>query len=178
ARLPQRGRYGARAQLPRAGRRLRRRDPPLPRRLAPRSRTLGEPRPRVAVVVDDGVLPRLEHEVEVPAVHRLLRPPAVDDAPLLAERRDVLPVHATRRAVGVRLHERGPGRVQSSRGTSSARVSGMRDHGATSTTVETPPAPTAARTWRRPSRSRPCSTSPSAATSSSCSPVCSASAPT
>ena len=51
----------------------------------------------------------------------------------------------------------------------------MRDHGATSTTVETPPAPTAAFTWRRPSRSRPCSTSPSAATSSSCSPVCSAS---
>ena len=31
----------------------------------------------------------------------------------------------------------------------------MRDHGATSTTVETPPAPTAAFTWRRPSRKPP-----------------------
>ena len=31
----------------------------------------------------------------------------------------------------------------------------MRDHGATSTTIETPPAPTAAFTWRRPSFNLP-----------------------
>jgi hypothetical protein len=45
-----------------------------------------------------------------------------------------------------RLDERSPRLVQSSRGTSSARVSGMRDHGVTSTTDETPPVPTLART--------------------------------
>src|SRR6266404_4370300 len=117
------------------------------------SSTLREPRARVVVAVDDGVLSRFEYDVEVPPVHRLLRPPAVDDAPLLADRADGLPVDAARRAVGVRLDERRTRCVQSSRGTSSARASGMRDHGATSTTVETPPAPTAAFTWRRPSRS-------------------------
>src|SRR5581483_11688473 len=103
---------------------------------------------------DDGVLSRFEHEVEVAAVDGLVGPPAVDDAPLFAHGADVLAVHAARRAVGVCLDERRSGCVQSSRGTSSARASGMRDHGATSTTVETPPAPTAAFTWRRPSRSR------------------------
>jgi hypothetical protein len=61
------------------------------------------------VAVDDGVLSRLEHDVEVPPVHRLLRPPAVDDAPLFADRADGLPVDATRRAVGVSLDERGTG---------------------------------------------------------------------
>jgi hypothetical protein len=73
------------------------------------SSTLGEPRACVVVAVDDGVLSRLEHDVEVPPVHRLLRPPAVDDAPLLAERADALPVDPARRAVGVRLDERRPG---------------------------------------------------------------------
>ena len=36
----------------------------------------------------------------------------------------------------------------------SARASGIRDHGATSTTVQTLPPPVLARTWRRPSFSR------------------------
>ena len=110
------------------------------------SSTLREPRAALAVAVDDDVLAGLEHEVEVAAVDRLVRPPAVDDPPLLAERRDALAVDAARRAVGVPFDERRPRRVQSSRGTSSARASGMRDQGATSTTIETPPAPTAART--------------------------------
>ena len=54
----------------------------------------------------------------------------------------------------VRLDERGARGVQSSRGTSSARCSGIRDHGATSTTVQTAPEPVLARTWRRPSLRR------------------------
>ena len=113
--------------------------------------------PRLAVAVDDGVLARLEDEVEVAAVDRLVRPPAVDDPPLLPHGRDALPVDALRDAVAVRLDERRARLdcVQSSRGTSSARASGMRDHGATSTTIETPPAPTAAFTWRRPCFSLP-----------------------
>src|SRR5262245_26365484 len=112
--------------------------------------TLGEPDAAVAVSVDDGVLAALEDDVEVAAVDGLVRPPAVDDAPFLADGRDALPVHRLRDPVAVRLDERRARLVQSSRGTSRARASGMRDHGATSTTIETPPAPTAAFTWRRP----------------------------
>ena len=41
---------------------------------------------------DDGVLAGLEHELEVAADDRLLGPPAVDDAPLLADERDRLVV--------------------------------------------------------------------------------------
>ena len=46
----------------------------------------------------------------------------------------------------------------------------MRDHGATSTTVQTPPSPVLAFTCRRPSRSIPWSSSPSGRTSASCWP--------
>jgi hypothetical protein len=45
---------------------------------------LREPRAALSVAVDDDVLARLEHEVEVAAVDGLVGPPAVDDPPLLA----------------------------------------------------------------------------------------------
>jgi hypothetical protein len=45
-------------------------------------------------------------------MHRVFRPPAVDDAPFLAYDCDVLPVDATRRAVRVILDERRPGAVE------------------------------------------------------------------
>jgi hypothetical protein len=77
---------------------------------------------------------------------RLLCPPAVEDAPLLADERDGLPVHTLRRAVSPHLDERSARLVYSSRGTNSARDSGIRDHGATSTTVHTEPEPVLART--------------------------------
>ena len=105
---------------------------------------LGEPRPGLLVAVDARVLARLEHDVEVAAVDRLLRPPAVDDAPFLAHDRDRLAVDAHRRPVQRRLDQRRPRRIQScysSRGTNSARASGIRDHGATSTTAQTEPDP-------------------------------------
>ena len=69
-------------------------------------------------------------------------------------------VHLPRRAVEVRLDARRARLVQSSRGTNSARVSGIRDHGATSTTVQTEPEPVLARTWRSPSLSRLRSSAP------------------
>src|SRR4029078_10118847 len=69
-------------------------------------RTLGAPGARVVVVVDDGVLSRLEDEVEVPAMDGLVGPPAVDDAPLLADDADALPVDAARGARGVPLAHR------------------------------------------------------------------------
>ena len=100
------------------------------------------------------MLARLEHEIEVAPIDRLLRPPAVDDAPLLAQARDADAIHAPRDAHGARLDEGGTRRVQasrsspgySSRGTNSARASGIRDHGATSTTAQTDPEPVLART--------------------------------
>src|SRR5918996_2411761 len=49
---------------------------------------LAEPRPALEVVEDGDVLAGLEDEVEVAPAHRLRRPPAVEDPPLLAHRRD------------------------------------------------------------------------------------------
>src|SRR3954470_15356415 len=103
-----------------------------------------------AVVEDDGVLSALEHELEVPADDGILRPPAVDDAPFLPDERDGSVVHLERPPVRVGLDARRPRRVEacgySSFGTSSARLSGTRDQGATSTTVQTEPDPVLART--------------------------------
>jgi hypothetical protein len=82
---------------------------------------------------------------------RLLRPPAVDDPPFLADERDPLPVHSARSPVSPDLDDSRSRLVYSSCGTNSARDSGIRDHGATSTTVHTEPEPVLARTWRRPS---------------------------
>src|SRR5215211_6444584 len=97
------------------------------------SRTLRKPARPLLVAEDDDVLAGVEHEVEVAARDRLLRPPAVDDAPLLAQKRDRLTVDEPRHARTRRDDERGSRLVQSSRGTKSARASGIRDHGATST---------------------------------------------
>src|SRR5947207_14647594 len=130
------------------------------------SASLREPPPARAVVEDDGVLAGLEHDLEVAAHDGRLRPPAVEHAPLFAQDRDRLMVHLPRRAVEVRLDARRARLVQSSRGTKSARVSGIRDHGATSTTVQTEPEPVLARTWRSPSLKRPRSSAPAASSSS------------
>ena len=113
---------------------------------------LGEPASALLVAEDDRVLAALEHDLEVASPHRLLRPPALDDVPLLADERDRLTVHDPRRPVEPRLDKRGPRLVYSSRGTSSARDSGIRDQGETSTTVQTEPDPVLARTCFRPSR--------------------------
>ena len=74
-------------------------------------------------------------------------------------------------------HERRARLVQSSRGTRMARVSGMRDHGATSTTVQTASSPTAARACRSPTRRRSRSRLPRGRTSSACVPTDSVSSP-
>ena len=95
---------------------------------------------------DDGVLAALEHDLEVAAQHRLLCPPAVEDAPLLADDGDRQVVDLARRPAEARFDARRARRVQSSRGTNSARVSGIRDQGATSTTEQTEPDPVLART--------------------------------
>jgi hypothetical protein len=57
------------------------------------------------VMEDDDVLTAREHDVEIPAVDGLLRPPAVDDAPLLADQLDRQTIDETRRPVGLRLDE-------------------------------------------------------------------------
>src|SRR3954447_19280145 len=103
----------------------------------PSGASLGEPAALRAVVEDDGVLAGFEHDLEVAADHGLLRPPAVEHPPFLPEDCDRLVVYLPRCPVEVRLDARRARLVQSSRGTKSARVSGMRDQGATSTTVQT-----------------------------------------
>lgn len=57
----------------------------------------------LVVVEDDDVLAALEDEVEVPAVDRLLGPPAVQHAPLLADQLNRQAIDETRRPVGLRL---------------------------------------------------------------------------
>src|SRR5579871_1548422 len=119
----------------------------------------------------DGVLAGLEDGLEVAAHDGLLRPPAVDDAPFLPEDGDRLVVDLDGEPTRVRLDARRARGVESrysSFGTSSARLSGTRDHGATSTTVQTEPEPVLARTWRSPSRRRVRSSAPAASSSSWC----------
>src|SRR5439155_2504434 len=93
------------------------------------------------VAEDDRVLPGVEHEVEVAPDEWFLRPPAIDHAPFLAHDCNVVAVHEPRHAGARGLDERRSRRIQSSRGTNSARDSGIRDQGATSTTVLTEPEP-------------------------------------
>src|SRR5829696_8975280 len=83
------------------------------RRSGSRSRTtlsgpLAEPAARLLVAEDARVPARLQHEVEVAAVERVLGPPAVDDAPLLADECDPLAVDTERHADRARLDERRP----------------------------------------------------------------------
>ena len=55
------------------------------RRCSPTLRPLRQPHSALPVAVHDRVLAGLEHDVEVAPVDRLLRPPAVDDPPFLAD---------------------------------------------------------------------------------------------
>ena len=110
------------------------------------SAALAEPSAPLLVAEHHDVLARLEHELEVAPLDGLLGPPTVDHAPLLADDRHPKTIHEPRRSVESRLDERRLRLVQSSRGTNSARASGIRDHGATSTTDATEPEPVLART--------------------------------
>src|SRR5262249_15145790 len=117
---------------------------------------------------------------EVAPCDRLLRPPAVEHSPFLADELHRLAVDRDRRPVDPFLDEdtarliepRQTGRagLVQSRGTRSARCSGIRDQGAPSTTPATAPAPALARTWRRPSRRRLLRSSPSGRISASWQP--------
>jgi hypothetical protein len=66
----------------------------------------------LVVVEDDHVLAALEHDVEVAAVDRLLRPPAVEHAPLLPDQLDREAVDETRRPVCSRLDKGGARLIQ------------------------------------------------------------------
>jgi hypothetical protein len=65
------------------------------------------------VMEDDDILATFEHDVEVPPVDRLLGPPAVDHAPLLADQLDRQSIDETRRPVSLRLDEGGPRLIES-----------------------------------------------------------------
>ena len=72
---------------------------------------MGEPALLVSVTVDADVSPALEDDLEVAPVDRLLRPPAIDDTPLLTHERHLLTVHGPRRPARPRLDERRPWRI-------------------------------------------------------------------
>src|SRR5712691_5385803 len=78
------------ASAPPGGARLRRRLTPLQRRES--SASLRKPLASFLVAEDHGVAAALEHDLEVAPRDRVLRPPAVDDAPFLADERDALAV--------------------------------------------------------------------------------------
>lgn len=149
---------------------------------------LREPAPPLSVTVDAYVAARFEHDLEIPAIDRVVGPPAVDDTPFLPHDDDELTVDEPWLTAHGRLDEGRAWRVQpardapperarsagtdgvagcahrrervgrvlraisrcppayTSRGTTSALVSGIRDHGATSTTLPTAPPPALART--------------------------------
>ena len=69
---------------------------------------LAEPASAFIVPEDDGVLAALEDHVEIASLHRFLGPPAIDDAPLLADERNRPAVDLPRRPVEVGLDEDGP----------------------------------------------------------------------
>ena len=69
---------------------------------------LAEPASAFIVPEDDCVLAALEHHVEIAPLHRLVGPPAIDDAPLLADERYRPTVDLPRRPVEVGLDEDRP----------------------------------------------------------------------
>jgi hypothetical protein len=76
---------------------------------------LREPALRLGVAVDADVSAALEDDLEVVPVDGLLRPPAVDDSPLLTHERHLLTVHDARRRTRPRLDERRPRRIETTR---------------------------------------------------------------
>jgi len=84
--------------------------------------SLREPTALLTVAVDARVLAQLEHDLVVAAIERLLRPPAVDDAPLLPHEGDLLAVDDARSSVDPGLDERRPRRVEAPRGRVGERM--------------------------------------------------------
>ena len=83
-------------------------DEPEQRHEATLCSALAEPAPVLVVMEDDDVLAALQDHVEVAPVDRVLRPPAVDDAPLLPDQLDRQAIDETRRPVCSRLDEGSP----------------------------------------------------------------------
>ena len=69
---------------------------------------LAEPASAFIVPEDDRVLAALEDHIEIAPLHRFLGPPAIDDAPLLADERYRPAVDLPRRPVEVGLDENRP----------------------------------------------------------------------
>jgi len=69
---------------------------------------LAEPAAGIFVPEDDRVLAAFEDHVEIAPLHRVVGPPAIDDAPFLTDERDRPAVDLPRRPVEVRLDESRP----------------------------------------------------------------------
>ena len=125
------------------------------------SAPLDEPPPAHEVVEHDGVAPVAKHQLEVAAAQGLARPPAVLHHPVLEHAIDGGAPEGRWHAVLTDAHRRGagsrqpPGRARgqrrlpsgrvSTKGASTARRSGSRDSGSTSSTLSAAASPAA---WR------------------------------
>ena len=69
---------------------------------------LAEPASAFIVPEDNSVLAAFEDHVEIPPLHRFIGPPAIDDAPLLADERDRPAVDFPRRPVEIGLDKDRP----------------------------------------------------------------------
>ena len=123
-------------------------------RRSTRSGPLAEPAAGFLVPEDARVLARLEHEVEVAAVERVLRPPAVDDAPLLAHDRDRLAVDPHRQSpTGLASTSAGRGALSRAIRPAARTAPVLRE----SATTAPPPRrrrPSPSRCWRAPGAAR------------------------
>ena len=76
---------------------------------------LCEPTLRLGIAVDTDVPAAFEDDLEVVPIDRLVRPPAIDDAPLLAHQRHLFTIHDVRRPTRRRLDQRRPRGIEATR---------------------------------------------------------------
>src|SRR4029453_9353869 len=129
-------------------------------------RTLQKPAPSDEVTEDHDIPAVEQHDLEIAPPQRPAGPPAVLHDPFLADGVDLPPGDAARGASVARNYRRrlggakaGPaagvrGHEASGNGASTARRSGMRESGSTSSTRSAASAPAACRAWRTASPSR------------------------
>src|SRR3954453_4792533 len=149
-------------------------EPAANREFAAGSATLGVPAAGIQVTKDEHAAAVLENQLEVTATHLSVGPPAVPAEPVLQHGLDRRAPERRREAVGAHLDAHLPRTIQalgaghrrsSGNGARTARRSGSRESGSTSSTRISASCPTARRTCRTASPSRARRTSPGSLTS-------------
>jgi len=120
---------------------------------------LAPPPPTLEIVEDDVVATGRRHDLPVAASQRTIGPPSIFDEPRLTDRLDITSLDDERGPPLARLHRdahrhsKTPGSAHPSNGVRTARLSGNRESGSTSSTRSAASGPAAARVCRIASRS-------------------------